>query len=69
MKNLPYLLVWIKTAATSCAKIDVAMEKLTFDSYYKESKGCENSLYDGDGIGIDHIMASGTLPELMIIER
>ena len=44
--------------------VDVADGKtVTFDSYYKESKGCENSLYDGDGIGIDHIMASGTLPE------
>jgi NTE family protein len=44
--------------------VDVADGKtVTFDSYYKESKGCENSLYDGDGISIDHIMASGTIPE------
>jgi NTE family protein len=44
--------------------VDVAEGKtVTFDSYYKEGNGFKNSLYVGDGIGIDHIMASGTLPE------
>ena len=45
--------------------VDVADGKtVTFDSYYKEINGSKNSLYVyGDGIGIDHIMASGTLPE------
>lgn len=44
--------------------VDVAEGKTeTFDSYHKESEDPKNSLYEGDGITIDHIMASGTLPE------
>ena len=35
---------------------------VTFDSYHKEAKDPKNPLYNGDGITIDHIMASGTLP-------
>jgi NTE family protein len=43
--------------------VDVAKGKTeTFDSYHKESEDPKNSLYEGDGITIDHIMASGTLP-------
>lgn len=54
-KKQPRLLVF---------SVDIADGKtVTFDSYYKERKGFENSLYDGDGINIHHIMASGTLPE------
>ena len=34
---------------------------VTFDSYYKKDHS-NNPLYDGDGINIDHIMASGTIP-------
>ena len=44
--------------------VDVAEGKtVTFDSYHKEAEDPENSLYEGDGITIDHIMASGTIPE------
>jgi len=43
--------------------VDVAEGKtVTFDSYHKESEGPNHSLYEGNGITIDHIMASGTLP-------
>ena len=42
--------------------VDVAEGKtVIFDSYYKKGHS-NNSLYDGDGINIDHIMASGTIP-------
>ena len=42
--------------------VDVAEGRtVTFDSYYKKDHS-NNSLYDGDGINIDHIMASGTIP-------
>jgi predicted acylesterase/phospholipase RssA len=42
--------------------VDVAEGRtVTFDSYYKIDHS-NNSLYDGDGINIDHIMASGTIP-------
>lgn len=54
-KNQPRLLV---------VCVDVADGKtVTFDSYHKEPENSKNSLYEGDGISIDHIMASGTLPE------
>lgn len=37
---------------------------ITFDSYHTIIEGDpKNSLYEGDGIIIDHVMASGTLPE------
>ena len=43
--------------------VDVGEGKtLTFDSYHKEAEDPENSLYESDGITIDHIMSSGTLP-------
>jgi NTE family protein len=43
--------------------IDVAKGKtVTFDSYHTAAEDPENTLYEGDGITIDHIMASGTLP-------
>jgi NTE family protein len=45
--------------------VDVAEGKtVTFDSYHKKAEeDPENPLYDeGDGITIDHIMASGTIP-------
>ena len=43
--------------------VDVANGKTeTFDSYHRGSEDPNNSLYEGDGITIDHIMASGTLP-------
>ena len=44
--------------------VDVAKGKaVAFDSYHtKTEEDPENSLYEGDGITIDHIMASGTLP-------
>ena len=43
--------------------VDVAEGKtVTFDSYHKEAEDPKNGLYEGDGITIDHIMASGTLP-------
>jgi predicted acylesterase/phospholipase RssA len=35
---------------------------VAFDSYHTEAKDPENPLYDGDGITINHVMASGTLP-------
>jgi NTE family protein len=57
---------------TSCEKkqprllvvtVDVAKGKIvTFDSYHTAAEDPENTLYEGDGITIDHIMASGTLP-------
>jgi predicted acylesterase/phospholipase RssA len=34
---------------------------VTFDSYYTSDDSI-NPLYDDDGISIDHIMASGTIP-------
>lgn len=45
--------------------VDVAEGKtITFDSYHTNIEGDpNNSLYEGDGIIIDHVMASGTLPE------
>lgn len=45
--------------------VDVAEGKtITFDSYHTNIEGDpKNSLYEGDGIIIDHVMASGTLPE------
>jgi predicted acylesterase/phospholipase RssA len=43
--------------------VDVARgTTVTFDSYHKEEDDPENTLYEGDGITINHIMASGTLP-------
>jgi NTE family protein len=43
--------------------VDVAKGKtVTFDSYHTAAGDPENTLYEGDGITIDHIMASGTLP-------
>lgn len=43
--------------------VDVARgTTVTFDSYHKEEEDPENTLYEGDGITIDHIMTSGTLP-------
>jgi NTE family protein len=43
--------------------VDVAKGKtVTFDSYHTAAEDPENKLYEGDGITIDHIMASGTLP-------
>ena len=43
--------------------VDVAEGKtVAFDSYHTKTEDPENSLYEGDGITIDHIMASGTIP-------
>src|ERR671915_1313133 len=43
--------------------VDVAEGKtVAFDSYHTKAEDPKNSLYEGDGITIDHIMASGTLP-------
>src|SRR5215208_2593063 len=43
--------------------VDVAEGKtVAFDSYHKKAEDPENSLYEDDGIAIDHVMASGTLP-------
>ena len=45
--------------------LDVADGKtVAFDSYHTEVEDPGNSLYDGHGITINHVMASGTLPEL-----
>ena len=46
--------------------LDVADGKtVAFDSYHREDEDPRNSLYDGgNGIIINHVMASGTLPEL-----
>jgi NTE family protein len=46
--------------------LDVAEGKtVAFDSYHREVEDPGNSLYDGgNGITINHVMASGTLPEL-----
>ena len=45
--------------------LDVAEGKtVAFDSYHTEAEDPGNSLYDCDGITINHVMASGTLPEL-----
>ncbi len=45
--------------------LDVANGKtVAFDSYHTEVEDPGNSLYDGDGITINHVMASGTLPDL-----
>src|SRR5215208_965446 len=42
---------------------DVAEGKtVAFDSYHTKAEDPENSLYEGDGITIDHVMASGTIP-------
>ena len=35
---------------------------VAFDSYHTKAEDPENSLYEGDGITIDHVMASGTIP-------
>ena len=54
-KGQPRLLVF---------SVEVAEGKIvTFDSYYRRAEDSENSLYEDDGINIDHVMASGTLPE------
>jgi NTE family protein len=43
--------------------VDVAEGKtVAFDSYHTKADDPENSLYEGDGITIDHVMASGTIP-------
>jgi NTE family protein len=43
--------------------VDVAEGKtVAFDSYHTKAEEPENSLYEGDGITIDHVMASGTIP-------
>ena len=43
--------------------IDVAEGKtVAFDSYHTKAEDPENLLYEGDGITIDHVMASGTIP-------
>jgi NTE family protein len=43
--------------------VDVAEGKtVAFDSYHTKAEDPKNSLYEGDGITIDHVMASGTLP-------
>ena len=52
-----------KTAWLLVVTVDVAKGKtVTFDSYHTGAEDPENTLYEGDGITIDHIMASGTLP-------
>jgi NTE family protein len=60
------------TIATSWSKreprlllisVDVAEGKtVAFDSYHTKAEDPKNSLYEGDGITIDHVMASGTIP-------
>jgi NTE family protein len=43
--------------------VDVADGKtVAFDSYHTKGEDPKNSLYEGDGITIDHVMASGTIP-------
>ena len=43
--------------------VDVAEGKtVAFDSYHTKAQDPKNSLYEGDGITIDHVMASGTIP-------
>ena len=43
--------------------VDVAEGKtVAFDSYHTKAEDPGNSLYEGDGITIDHVMASGTIP-------
>jgi predicted acylesterase/phospholipase RssA len=44
--------------------VDIAEGKtVTFDSYHKKDENSEDSVYEGgDGITIDHVMASGTIP-------
>jgi NTE family protein len=43
--------------------VDVAEGKtVAFDSYHKKAKDSENPLYDDNGMSIDHVMASGTIP-------
>ncbi|MDQ3961194.1 MAG: patatin-like phospholipase family protein, partial [Thermoproteota archaeon] len=44
--------------------VDVAEGKtIAFDSYHTQAEDDpQNSLYEGDGITIDHVMASGTIP-------
>ena len=44
--------------------VDVALGKTEiFDSYHEKVEDPRNSLYPSEGITIDHIMASGTIPE------
>jgi NTE family protein len=43
--------------------VDVAEGKtVAFDSYHTKAEDPKNPLYEGDGITIDHVMASGTIP-------
>jgi predicted acylesterase/phospholipase RssA len=43
--------------------VDIAEGKtVAFDSYHTKAEDPENSLYEGDGITINHVMASGTIP-------
>jgi NTE family protein len=43
--------------------VDVAEGKtVAFDSYHTQAEDPGNSFYEGDGISIDHVMASGTIP-------
>jgi NTE family protein len=43
--------------------VDVAEGKtVAFDSYHTKAEDPKNSLHEGDGITIDHVMPSGTLP-------
>lgn len=44
--------------------VDVVDGKtVTFDSYHTEAEDPKNPVYECDGITIDHIMSSGTIPE------
>lgn len=53
-RNEPRLLV---------ISVDVAEGKtITFDSYYRKAGNTKNSADENDGITIDHIMASSTIP-------
>ena len=50
--------------------VDVAKGKtVTFDSYHTGAEDPENTLYEGDGITIDHIMASGTLLSILRLSK
>src|ERR671912_286151 len=46
------------------SKAESGEKTVAFDSYHTEVEDPGNSLYDGHGITINHVMASGTLPEL-----